>query len=405
MEIHYPLILDGSTGTQLQKRGFEGGMSSESWSMLHPEVVKAFQKEYIEAGSQVLYSPTFGANRVKMEENRVYNQVFEYNKTLASISKEVAGESAYVAGDISPTGKFIAPLGDVTFEELVDIYKEQVQGLEAAGVDMYIIETMMTVPEARAAVLAVKSLTDKPVYVSFSVDENGNTLNGSDIEAILVIMQGMGVDAFGLNCSVGPVEMLERIQRLTDYAEIPLIAKANAGIPEVIDGKTVYKTPPEEFARCVPGLAKRGVQIFGGCCGTMTEHVKAIADAAKEQEMISPRPKYLDMLQLATEKKVFLLPPDTPTGKAVPCDEDLLDRIEEAEESDDAFFTVEIKSRDEIDDFIDAQYAITKPLCIRCNDRHALELALRRYQGRTAYDGDLPEEILRPLSEKYGLVY
>ena len=124
MEIHYPLILDGSTGTQLQKRGFEGGMASETWSLEHPDVVKAFQGEYIEAGSQVLYSPTFGANRVKLEENRIYNQVHDYNLKLASISKEVAGDKAYVAGDISPTGKFIAPLGDVTFEELVDIYTE-----------------------------------------------------------------------------------------------------------------------------------------------------------------------------------------------------------------------------------------------------------------------------------------
>ncbi len=405
MEIHYPLILDGSTGTQLQKRGFEGGMASEAWSMLHPEVVKAFQNEYLDAGSQVLYSPTFGANRVKLEENRIYNRVEEYNYTLASISKEVAKDRAYVAGDISPTGKFIAPLGDVTFEELVDIYTEQARRLEKAGVDLFIIETMMTVPEARAAVLAVKSVSDKPVYVSFSVDENGNTLNGSDIEAIIVIMQGMGVDAFGLNCSVGPKEMLDAIRRLTDYAEVPLIAKANAGIPQLVDGKTIYPTPPEDFARCVPGFAAAGVQIFGGCCGTMAEHVKAIADAARQQTMVPPRPKYSDLLQLATEKKVFLLKPDVAPGTVYPCNEDLLDAIDEAEESDDVLFTVEMKSADEIDDFIDAQYAITKPLCIRCNDARVLELALRRYQGRALYDGDLPDEALEPLAKKYGLVY
>lgn len=405
MELHYPLILDGSTGTQLQKRGYDGGVCAEAWSIDHPEVVRDFQKEYLQAGSQVLYSPTFGANRVKLEENGIFNKVYDFNYKLASISKKIAGDKAYVAGDIAPTGKFLAPLGDTPFEEMVEIYTEQAKGLQDAGVDFFIIETMMTVPEARAALLAVKSVSDKPVFVTFSVDEKGNTLTGSDIEAVLEIMQGMGADAFGLNCSVGPKEMLESIKRLTDYAEVPLIAKANAGLPKVVDGKTVYDCPPETFADCVPGLARAGVQIFGGCCGTMAEHVKAIADAVKNVKLVNPNPKYTDLLPLCTEKKLFLLPKDVKPGKILPCDENLGEALEEAETDDEKLITVKICREDELDNFADYQYAIYKPLCLMCQDESILEQALRLYQGRAMYDGNLPEDFLRKMGKKYGLIY
>ncbi len=405
MELHYPLILDGSTGTQLQKRGYEGGVCSEQWSLEHPEVVRAFQQEYIDAGSQVLYSPTFGANRVKLEENGIFNKVYEYNYQLASISRQVAGDKAYVAGDMSPTGKFLAPMGDTTFEEMVEIYTEQAKGLEAAGVDFFIIETMMTVPEARAAVLAAKSVSDKPVFVTFSVDDKGNTLTGSDIVAVMETMQGMGVDAFGLNCSVGPEEMLEAIQRLSEYAEVPLIAKANAGLPKLVDGKTVYDCDPQIFANCVPGFARAGVQIFGGCCGTMAEHVQAIADAAREQPMTNPHPKHTDKLPLTTEKGFFLLSPDVKPGTVLPCDENLGDALERQEATDDVLMTVEIKTEEELENFADYQYAISKPLCLMCEDAGILEQALRMFQGRAMYEGSLSDEVLRPLAKKYGLIF
>ena len=214
MELYFPIILDGANGTELQKRGFDGSVCTETWVLEHPEVMQQIQIECVEAGSDVVYAPTFGANRVKLEENGIFNQVADYNKRLVAVSKEAVGGKALIAGDIATTGKFLAPVGDVTFDELYEIYYEQALALEEAGVDMYAIETIMTVPDARAALLAVRDVSDKPVIVSFTCDEKGRTLTGSDVLAALVIMQGMELDVFGLNCSTGPDEMVKQAERL-----------------------------------------------------------------------------------------------------------------------------------------------------------------------------------------------
>ena len=218
MELYFPLILDGANGTELQKSGYDGSKCTEAWVLEHPEVMKQLQEEYVEAGSNIVYAPTFGANRVKLEENGYFNMVPEFTHKLVAISKEAAAGKALVAGDIATSGKFIAPLGDVSFGDLYDMYREQAEAMEEAGVDLYAIETVMTVPDAKAALLAVKDVSDKPVIVSFTCDENGRTLTGSDVRAALVIMQGMGIDVFGLNCSTGPKEMLEQAKRLRDLA-------------------------------------------------------------------------------------------------------------------------------------------------------------------------------------------
>ena len=177
----------------------------------------------------MLYAPTFGANRVKLEEYGVFNQVPEYNRRLAKIALDNAEGRALVAGDISQTGKFLKPIGNTTFREMLEIYREQAEALEEAGVDLYAVETMTNLAEARAAVLAIRQISDKPIMVCFTCEANGRTMMGNDIAAALVILQNMGIDAFGLNCSTGPDQMLPHIQRLQKYAEVPLIAKPNAG--------------------------------------------------------------------------------------------------------------------------------------------------------------------------------
>ena len=223
MEIRFPLILDGATGTELQKRGYGGDVSAEQWTLEHPDVIVGIQRGYVAAGSQVLYTPTFGANRQKLEERSIFNQTADYNRRLAALSREAAGGKAWIAGDLAPTGLFLAPLGEASFEDLVDIYTEQAAGLEAAGVDLYVIETMMTLSDARAAVLAVRSVSDKPIFVSFTCDESGRSLSGTDVTAALTVLQGMGISAFGLNCSTGPEQMLVQLRRLREYARVPLI--------------------------------------------------------------------------------------------------------------------------------------------------------------------------------------
>ena len=404
MELNYPLILDGATGTRLQQNGFQGSICAEQWTLEHPEVILAVQKGYVDAGTQVLYTPTFGANRVKLEAHGIFNRVEEYNLRLAALSKEAASGKALVAGDLAPTGLFLYPLGDTSFEELVEIYTEQAAALEKAGVDLFVIETMMTVAEARAAVLAVRSVSEKPVFVSFTCDANGRTLTGSDVKAALQILQGMEIDAFGLNCSVGPEEIAVQAARLHEIARVPLLVKPNAGVPEIQDGVTVYHCPPEVFAQAVPDLAACGVCIFGGCCGTDEGHIRALKNETAEAGMVPPDPKYTDLLPCATEKEVFFLDPATEVGEPVSCDGDLEEKLEEAMASGVQVVCITIASEKDLDSFADVQYMITKPLCFACEDAALLEQALRLYQGRALYDGNLPEEKLLPLVRRYGLL-
>ena len=404
MELKFPLILDGSTGTQLQKRGFDSSICAEEWVLRHPEVIREVQRSYIENGSQIVYAPTFGANQVKLESHGIFNKAEEYNKKLVAISREAVGDKAFVAGDMAPTGKFLHPLGEMTFEELVEVYTEQAAALEAAGVDLFVVETLMTLPEARAAVLAIKSVSRKPVFVTFTCDENGRTLTGTDVTAALVVLQGMGVDAFGLNCSSGPDRMLTQLKRLKEYAQVPLIAKPNAGAPKMVDGKAVYDCAPEEFAAYVEEMAACGVCMFGGCCGTEAEHIGRLSEAVSGLETQVASPAQPDKLPCATEKQVFLLDVTAAYGNVLPCDEDLEDALFDEMEEDAEMIAIEIKSEDELDTFADCQGMIGKPLCILCEDAALLEQALRLYQGRAVYEGSLSDEELMPLVEKYGLL-
>lgn len=411
MEVYFPLILDGATGTQLQKRGYDGSVCAEQWVLEHPDAILDLQKKYIEAGSDVIYAPTFGANRVKLEENGIFNRVGEFNRRLAALSKQAVREAGaegrvLVAGDIAPTGKFLAPMGDARFEDLYDIYYEQASALEEAGVDMFVIETMMTVSDARAALLAVKAVSSRPVLVSFTCDQEGRTVTGSDIAAVLNIFQGMGADVFGLNCSVGPEDMLKQMKRLHHYAEIPLAAKANAGMPKTVDGKSVYDCPPERFAAVQYAFSRAGVCLFGGCCGTGPEHIRVMKEAAGAFQQTRPDPDALrNKLPLSTEKEIFPLPADVPVGTPLACDGELAAGMENAEESGDPVLAVQIDCVQDLDLFADCQYAVTKPLCIVTEDAETLEGALRLYQGRAMYAGSLPEKVLAPMEKKYGLVY
>ena len=404
MELRFPVILDGATGTEMHKRGFDGSISPERWCLEHPEVIIGLQREYVEAGSQILYTPTFGANRVKLEHNGIFGKVEEYNMGLAAITREAAGGKAFVAGSLAPTGKFLYPLGDMRFEELVEIYTEQAAALEKAGVDLFVIETMMTLPEARAAVLAVKSVSAKPVFVSFTCDENGRSLTGTDVCAALIVMEGMGVNAFGLNCSAGPAEMLPQIKRLGEISSLPIIAKANAGMPQLVEGKTVYNCSPEEFAAHIPALVEAGARIFGGCCGTHSGHISAIAAGLEGMELDAPAPVEYDALPCATEKNAYFLDPAVEYSCCLECSEELEDELMDALEEDGEMIAIAIDSMEQLEDFADCQYMISKPLCLVCDDAEVLEQALRLYQGRALYEGSLSDEELLPLAEKYGLI-
>ena len=404
MELRFPLILDGATGTQLQKRGYNSDRCAEQWTLENPDVIVDIQRSYVEAGSRVLYTPTFGANRTKLESRGLFGKVEEYNMQLAELSRKAADGKAFIAGDIAPTGKFLYPLGDASFEELVEVYTEQAAALEKAGVDLFVIETMMTMAEARAALLAVRSVSRKPVFVSFTCDGNGKTLTGTDVTAALVVMQGMGASAFGLNCSAGPDEMIVQLRRLREYAEIPLIAKPNAGIPEIVDGETVYLCTPEQFVAHAEEMAELGVAVYGGCCGSEAKHIAALKEKLSTIKPAAPAPQHSDLLPCATEKMPVYLDPEAAGGNVLSCGDDLEDELMDELEEDDEIVTIEICSEDELDSFADCQYMITKPLCILCDDAALLEKALRLYQGRALYEGSLSDNELFPLADKYGLI-
>lgn len=404
MQLYYPAILDGATGTELQKRGFTGGGCAETWVLSHPDAMLDIQRRYVAAGSGILYTPTFGANRVKLEANGIFNSVRDYNLRLAAIAKEAADGKALVAGDIAPTGLFLSPFGTASFDDLVEIYIEQAAALEEAGVDLFVIETMMTLPEARAALLAVRSVSRRPAIVSFTCDANGKTLTGTDAAAALIVMQGMGADAFGLNCSVGPRDILVQIERLRPWAEIPLLAKPNAGLPQVVDGRTVYDCPPEEFAACAREFAEAGVAFFGGCCGTGEGHIAALKSALDGVDTAAPAPDFGGNIPCASEKDAFLLAPDVEIPEPFECGDDLADNIEDAQDDGAEVIAVRVDTLADAEVFADCQYVVKRPLAIVSDDAAALEAALRSYQGRALYSGTLCDGELLPLAEKYGLI-
>lgn len=271
------LILDGATGTELIKQGMPAGVSPELWVSEHPEAITAVQQAYADAGSNIVYTPTFGGNEIKLAEFNLQKRVFELNKTLAEISiKAVRSRGVLVFGDLAPTGKFVEPSGDWAFEEAVNVFKNQVKALAAADVDGFVIETMMDLQEARAALIAVReTVPDAPVMVTLTFDQSQRTLTGVTPEAALVTLQSLGADAFGCNCSTGPADMAELLSNIKKYAQIPLIAKPNAGLPMLKDGKTVFNMSPGMFADHVSDLLSSGVNLLGGCCGTTPEHIKA----------------------------------------------------------------------------------------------------------------------------------
>lgn len=302
------VMLDGATGSNLLKRGMPYGVCTEVWITEHRDIMMQLQREYIESGSNIIYAPTFAGNRVKLKEYGQLERIAELNRELVQISKEAASNKAYVAGDITMTGAQLEPMGDITFEELIDIYKEQIKYLVDAGVDLLVVETMMSLQETRAAVIAAHEVCELPVMATLSFQENGKTLYGVSAKSAVVILQGMGVDAVGLNCSVGPDKMVAVIEEMKQYAKVPIIAKPNAGMPKLMqDGTTGYDMDAKVFAEHMKVLVQSGAGIIGGCCGTTPEFIEKTAqflgELQKAEETDSVK------IYLASEREVFSFAP------------------------------------------------------------------------------------------------
>jgi 5-methyltetrahydrofolate--homocysteine methyltransferase len=282
------LVLDGATGTELQKRGMPNGVCPEKWIYDNPQIIKEVQFLYKKSGSDVVYTPTFGGTRLKLDEFGFGEKVYEINKKLASFSREIMGNDGYVAGDIAPTGKFVEPFGELKFEDAVNVYKEQAKALYDGGVDFFIIETMIDIQETRAAVIAIKEICDLPIVACMTFTEDERTLTGTDPVTAVITLQSLGVHAVGCNCSVGPDSMVKIIKKIKPYSKVPLVAKPNAGLPKLIDGKTVFDMSAHEFASFIPQFVDAGVNMIGGCCGTSFEFIKKIKEIVKDAKPQMP---------------------------------------------------------------------------------------------------------------------
>lgn len=278
------VVLDGATGTNLMKAGMDMGECPERWILDHAEVMISMQVDYIKAGSNVIYAPTFTCNSIKLEEYGLEDSLADYNEKLVELSKEAIRRSGcespiYIAADLTMTGKQIVPVGALEFEDLIQVYKEQVSVLMNTGVDLFVIETMMSLQETRAAVLAVKETCDLPIMVSMTFESDGRTLYGSDAKTCAIVLEHLGICAIGANCSTGPILMKSIIADMASVASIPILAKPNAGMPELDqDGNTIYSLGAEKFAQEMKVLINAGATIVGGCCGTTHQHIERLVE-------------------------------------------------------------------------------------------------------------------------------
>ena len=273
-----PVILDGATGTELIKRGMPSGVCPELWVYENPDSILEIQRNYRNAGSDIVYVPTFGANRLKLEEFGLADRLKELNKGLCRLSREAVGDGM-IFGDLAPTGELIEPFGPLAFDKCIEIYSEQVEVLLESGVDGFVVETMMDIQEARAALLGIREIApDCPVMISMTYETEGRTLTGTDPKTALVTLQSLGADVVGCNCSAGPEKMVEWIKQMKPFATVPLLAKPNAGQPKLVNGKTIFDMPPDEYARNFVDLANAGANVIGGCCGSTPEHIRQVKE-------------------------------------------------------------------------------------------------------------------------------
>ncbi len=430
------VYLDGATGSNLQAAGMPSGVCPEQWILNNKEALIELQKGYLNAGTDIILAPTFTSNRVKLSEYGLEKQVGEINLELVKLTKEavkradLSGRKAYIAADITMVGQQLYPMGKMMFEELVDVYKEQVTYLLMSGVDLFIVETMMSLQECRAALLAIRELCDLPVMVSLTYNEDNRTLYGTNPETAMVVLQELGADAVGVNCSVGPDKMGDIITAMKSVARIPVIAKPNAGLPSLVNGKTVFTMEAEEFSQTMLTLIEAGAGIVGGCCGTTIKHIERLVQ--QSAGMTPPIVNHEKRRMLTTERTVYEFALDgpfvvvgeriNPTGKKA-LQEQLkvgdfslvCEMAEEQVEKGASILDVNVGMNgiDEKETMIQAIYEIIRtvdvPLCIDSSHVDIIEAALRIYPGRGLINSISLEqekfEKLIPIAKKYGAMF
>ncbi|MBE5847596.1 MAG: 5-methyltetrahydrofolate--homocysteine methyltransferase [Lachnospiraceae bacterium] len=425
------VYLDGAMGSNLIKRGMPVGCCPEEWILEHKDVVVQLQREYVDAGTNILYAPTFTANAIKLAEYGLADRHDEINKGLMAVSKEAAGDRAYVAADLTMTGKQLKPIGPLDFEELVDVYKKQILACIEGGADLVVVETMLSLQETRAAVIAAKEVCDLPIMATLSFDNDGKTMFGTDAKTAAVTLSALGVSAVGTNCSAGPDMLLPIIRAMVSVTDIPIIAKPNAGLPVLDpDGNAVYDMDPDTFACETAKLAEAGAAILGGCCGTDPEYIGKLVEATKDIPL--PPAKEIRKRFLTSERQTlsfdlndrFIVVGEriNPTGKKKLQEAfragDLDMAIRFAEEQEEAGakildINVGMSGIDEKELMLRTMEEVMQvsklPLSLDSSYIDVLESALRRYPGRAlvnsvSYEHEKIERLL-PVIKKYGAMF
>ena len=418
------LVCDGGTGTILQAKGLKGGELPETWNLKRPEDIIALHSGYLEAGCDIFNTNTFGANALKFPEN--LREIVTAAVELAKEARRRTGRTdAYIALDIGPTGKLLEPLGDLPFERAVELFGEVVRYGSGAGADLVLIETMSDSYEAKAAVLAAKENCDLPVMVTTTYDSKGKLLTGGNVDSTVALLEGLRVDALGVNCGLGPEQMIPIVKRLTEVCSVPVIVNPNAGLPRTEGGRTVYNVGPEEFSGWMEKIAAMGVHVVGGCCGTTPEHIRLTSENVRKLPVKEPFPKHRTVVSSFSQcveigrRPVIIGERINPTGKKkfkqALRDNDLEYVLQEGLRQEDSGahildVNVGLPEIDEPAMMVSVirglQSILTLPLQIDTTDPAALSQGMRLYNGKpmvNSVNGKKESiETVFPLVRKYG---
>ena len=416
------LFFDGAMGTELQKNGLKKGELPENLNIHYPEIVARVHKSYLDAGCNIISTNTFGANSLKFDN---VTEIITKAVEIAKNTIEESNKNAFVALDLGPLGKLLKPYGDLEFQTAYDLYKEQVIAGKNAGADLILIETMGDLYEIKTAVLAAKENTDLPVLVSMIFDEKGILLTGADIKTAVITLEGLGVDGIGMNCGLGPDQMLELLKKMQKYSSTPIFVQPNAGLPVSINGVTTYNVTPDEFAQKQLEILKNGACALGGCCGTTPDHIKAMIDLCRNEKIEKISKKQITAVTSYSKTVIFENKPIiigeriNPTGKKMlkealrNNDMDYIYR-EGVTQADAGADVLDVNvGLPEIDEptmmqnaVLGLQSILNTPLQIDTSDPVAMEKALRIYNGKPMVNSvNGKEKVMNevfPLIKKYG---
>ena len=421
-------IFDGAIGTMLQNAGMKPGDCPELLNITNPKLVQEVHRAYFEAGSDIIETNTFGASGIKLAEYNLSDRMEEINRAAVQNVKIASGGKAKIAGAMGPTGGFIKPLGELDFDDVYKNYLEQAKILASAGADYILIETCIEIQEMRAALLAAKDACNLPVICQLSFSEDGRTVTGTDPQSAAVILSAMGADIIGANCSLGPEQLVPIVKELAENCACPISIQPNAGMPHLVDGKTVFPMTPEDFGKWAPELVKAGATFIGGCCGTTPEHIRAIKKALEGvKEPVRKMPS--ENLALASRSKTVFIGRDLPTrligerinptgrkklaaeirnGSFISVKREAIEQTQAGAQILDVNMGVAGIDQEEAmaKAVMEISQLVNTPLAIDTSDAKALEAGLKAYPGRALINSVSAEpdrlKYFIPLAKRYG---